>query len=51
MTTFLVCAAIYFVIPILGILISGRRLTPKGWLAIMFIWPVAWLFMGPEELP
>jgi hypothetical protein len=51
MTTFLVCLAIYFAIPALGILITGRKLTWQGWLLVLLIWPVAWLFMGPEELP
>lgn len=47
----LICAAIYFAIPIVAILISGRMITWQGWLIVLLTWPVAWLFMGPEELP
>lgn len=49
--TVLVILIIYFVIPTIGILISGRMITWQGWLVMLFLWPVAWLFMGPEELP
>jgi hypothetical protein len=42
---------LYFAIPALGILISGRMVTWQGWLIMLLFWPVAWLFMGPEELP
>lgn len=51
MTTFLLCAAIYFAIPTLGIVISGRQLMWQGWVIFLLFWPVAWLFVGPEELP
>lgn len=48
--TALLVAAIYFAIPTLGVLISGRKLTWKGWLLFLLIWPVGWMFMR-EELP
>jgi hypothetical protein len=50
MTTFLVCAAIYFAIPIIAIVISGRKLTWQGWLMSLLVWPFGWLFID-EELP
>jgi hypothetical protein len=51
MNTALIFAAIYFAIPFVSIKISGRMITWQGWLVMLFLWPVAWLFMGPEELP
>jgi hypothetical protein len=51
MTTFLVCAAIYFAIPLLATGMAGRQYTWQGHLLFFLFWPVAWLFMGPEELP
>lgn len=50
METALISAGIYFAIPALGILISGRKLTWKGWLLVLLIWPVGWMFIR-EELP
>ena len=49
MTTFLVCTAIYFAIAALSIWISGRQVW-QGWLLFMFIWPIGWLFMGPDAV-
>ncbi len=51
MTTVITIVAIYFAIPVTGILISGRKLSLKGWIVFLLIWPIGWLFMGPEELP
>ena len=51
MTNVIVIASIYFAIPLVGIWISGRQLTWQGWLLFMTLWPIALLFMGPEELP
>jgi len=48
--TILLCVAVYLVIPTLGILVSGRKLTWQGWMLFLLIWPVGWLFMR-EELP
>jgi hypothetical protein len=42
---------LYFAIPAFAIRITGRRLTWQAWLFILLLWPIAWLFMGPEELP
>lgn len=50
MTTALIIAAIYFAVPVLGILISGRKLSWQGWLLFLLIWPVGWMFIL-EELP
>lgn len=50
MHTALLIVAIYLAIPTLGVLISGRQLTWKGWLLFLLIWPVGWMFMR-EELP
>ncbi len=44
-------ASIYFAIPLGSIWISGRQLTWQGWLLFVTLWPIALLFMGPEELP
>lgn len=49
--TAIIVAAIYFAIPTLGILISGRKLSALGWLVMLIAWPVGWLIFGPEELP
>lgn len=49
--TWLIVLAIYIAIPVLGILISGRKLAPLGWLVIIVVWPIGWLIFGPEELP
>jgi len=49
--TLAICLAIYFGIPALSIWITGRMLTWQGWVIFLLFWPVAWLFMGPEELP
>ena len=51
MNTFLICVAIYFAIPIVSIKMTGRMITWQGWLVMLFLWPVAWMFMGSEELP
>lgn len=50
MQTVLIIAAIYFAIPVIAILISGRKLTLKGWALFLVIWPIGWLFMR-DELP
>jgi hypothetical protein len=47
----LLWSALYLAIPILGILISGRKITWQGWVFFVLLWPVAWAFVGPEELP
>lgn len=49
--TIAICVAIYIAIPVLGILLSGRKLSALGWLVIIAIWPIGWLIFGPEELP
>jgi hypothetical protein len=49
--TIVICIAIYFAIPILGILLSGRKLSALGWVVIMIVWPIGWLIFPPEELP
>jgi hypothetical protein len=49
--TWLIVAAIYVAIPVLGILLSGRKLSALGWLVIIAVWPIGWLIFGPEELP
>jgi hypothetical protein len=51
MSTFLICLAVYFAIPAIGIWLSGQQTTWQGWVLILLAWPIAWLFMGPEELP
>jgi hypothetical protein len=51
MGTFLIIAAIYIAIPVLGLLLSGRKLSALGWLVFIVIWPLGWMLMGPEELP
>jgi hypothetical protein len=43
--------AIYLAIPALSIWISGRQYVWQGLVIFLLFWPVAWLFMGPEELP
>jgi hypothetical protein len=43
--------SLYFIIPVLGILISGRSVTIQGWIVMLLFWPIAWIFTGPEELP
>lgn len=43
-------AALYIAIPVLAVLISGRKITWWGWLAFILLWPIAWLFVS-EELP
>lgn len=48
---FIWIVSIYFAIPILAALISGREMTTKGQLLFMFTWPVLWMFDKPEELP
>jgi hypothetical protein len=50
-TTFFICVAVYFAIPVVGIWISGRQLMWQGWVLYCLLWPVWWLFAGPEELP
>ena len=50
MNTFLIILGLWIILPQIGILISGRKLSFKGWLLLLVIWPVAWLFMD-EELP
>lgn len=42
---------IYFAIPLVATIISGRSYTWPGHLVFFLLWPIAWLFMGPEELP
>lgn len=49
--TIAICIAIYFAIPALGILLSGRKLSALGWLVMLTVWPIGWLIFGPEELP
>lgn len=51
MMAFAICAAFYVGIPVLALLISGRRVTWQGWVVIILLWPIAWMFTGPEELP
>lgn len=43
--------ALYLAIPLLSILISGRKITWRGWLVFVLLWPIAWAFTRPEELP
>ena len=47
----LIILACYVAIPVLGILLSGRKLSVLGWLVIIALWPIGWLIFGPEELP
>jgi hypothetical protein len=49
MTYLAISLAIYFTIPVVAILISGRKITPLGWLVFILLWPIGWMF--PEELP
>jgi hypothetical protein len=51
MMEWMLCAALYVTIPIVAMLISGRKVAWQGWVFFVALWPVAWLFMGPEELP
>lgn len=46
-----VTIAIYFAIPVVAILISGRKITALGWIVLMLLWPVGWMFWGREDLP
>ena len=48
--TIAICIAVYLIIPVLGVIISGRKLSKFGWIAFTVLWPIAWLW-GPEELP
>lgn len=49
--TWLVVGAFYVAVPVVALWISGRQVTPMGWLVFIATWPVAWAFAGPEELP
>lgn len=51
MTTLAIISGFWIGIPILSIWITGRSITWKGWLFFIALWPVAWLFVSPEELP
>lgn len=51
MQTALIATGLYFAIPVLGILLSGRKLSAMGWLVMMFAWPIVCLIFPPEELP
>ena len=42
---------IYFGLPAFSILMTGRKLTLKGWILFLLFWPIGWLIFGPEELP
>lgn len=46
-----VTIAIYFAIPLVAILISGRKITVLGWFVFLLFWPVGWMFSKGEELP
>jgi hypothetical protein len=39
---------LYFAIPALSVWISGRSITWQGWVVMLLLWPVAWLFMSDE---
>jgi len=47
----LAAAAIYLGIPIFSLWISGRQVTWQGRVLFYLLWPILWLFEGPEELP
>jgi hypothetical protein len=49
--TWLIAVALYLALPAVAILITGRQITWQGWIFIVLLWPIAWAFMGPEELP
>lgn len=49
--TWLIIIALYIAIPVVAMLVSGRQLTWQGWVFFVALWPIAWLFAGPEELP
>jgi len=51
MTAFLIIAAIYITVPIIAILVSGRKISALGWLVFILLWPIGWIFWGNEELP
>lgn len=49
--TWLLILAVYVAVPLASLKITGRQLEPKGIFLFVLLWPIAWLFMGPEELP
>ena len=49
--TWLLILAAYIALPLIGLKISGRQLETKGIFLFVLLWPIAWLFTGPEELP
>jgi hypothetical protein len=48
--TWLIVAAVYIAIPVIAILITGRKITWQGWMFFILLWPIAWMFVN-EEIP